>query len=122
MSILITGAAGFIGSHLTERLLAEGDEPIVCLDDFNDFYSPAAKRANLAGFVNHPRVTLVEATFCDAPAMRRLFDEHGVSRVVHLGAYAGVRPSVANPMIYEQTNVGGTLALLEAARAHPLER
>jgi len=122
MSILITGGAGFIGSHLIERLLGEGDESIVCLDDFNRFYSPAVKRANIIPFVNDPRVTVVEETFCDAPAMRRLFDEQSISRVVHLGAYAGVRPSVADPMIYEQTNVGGTLSLLEAARGHPVER
>ncbi|HVC94598.1 MAG TPA: GDP-mannose 4,6-dehydratase [Pirellulales bacterium] len=122
MSILITGGAGFIGSHLIERLLREGDESIVCLDDFNGFYSPAVKRANIVPFADHPRVTVVEQSFCDAPAMRRLFDERSVSRVVHLGAYAGVRPSVANPTIYEQTNVGGTLSLLEAARAHPIER
>ncbi|HEV3007104.1 MAG TPA: GDP-mannose 4,6-dehydratase [Pirellulales bacterium] len=122
MSTLVTGGAGFIGSHFIERLLGWGDEPIVCLDDFNDFYSPAVKRANIAGFVNHERVTVVEATFCDAPAMRRLFEDHDVSRVVHLGAYAGVRPSVANPLIYQQTNVGGTLALLEAARMHEVDR
>ncbi|HUY36391.1 MAG TPA: GDP-mannose 4,6-dehydratase [Pirellulales bacterium] len=121
MSILITGGAGFIGSHFIERLLGEGDEPIVCLDDFNGFYSPAVKRANIAAFIDDPRVTVVEQSFRDAPAMRRLFDEQSVSRVAHLGAYAGVRPSVANPLIYQQTNVGGTLALLEAARAHPVE-
>ncbi len=122
MSILVTGGAGFIGSHLIERLLDEGSEPIVCLDDFNGFYDPAVKRANVAPFVNDSRVTIVEETFCDAPAMRRLFDEQSISKVVHLGGYAGVRPSVANPLIYEQTNVGGTLSLLEAARARPIER
>jgi UDP-glucuronate 4-epimerase len=122
MSILVTGGAGFIGSHFIERLLNSGDEPIVCLDDFNDFYDPAVKRANIAGFRDHQRVTVIESTFCDAPAMRRLFEEHRVSRIVHLGAYAGVRPSVANPLIYQQTNVGGTLALLEAARAQRVER
>jgi UDP-glucuronate 4-epimerase len=122
MSILITGGAGFIGSHFIERLLGARDEPIVCLDDFNSFYNPAFKRANITSFVNDPRVTVIEETICDAPAMRRLFDERSVSKVVHLGAYAGVRTSVANPLIYQQTNVGGTLALLEAARAHPVER
>lgn len=121
-SILVTGGAGFIGSHFVERLLEEGREKVVCLDNFNRFYDPAVKRANIAGFVRDPRVTLVEADFCEATAMRQLFEEYGVSHVVHLGAYAGVRPSVAEPLIYQQTNVGGTLALLEAARQHPVER
>ena len=121
-SVLVTGGAGFIGSHFIERLLAEGGDRVICLDNFNDFYSPAEKRQNIAGFANDPRVKLVEADFCDAEAMRRLFDERRISAVVHLGAYAGVRPSVANPFLYEKTNVGGTLALLEAARRHPLER
>lgn len=121
-SILVTGGAGFIGSHFIERLLEERREKIVCLDNFNRFYDPAVKRANIAGFARDPRVILVEADFCEAAAMRRLFDEYDVAHVVHLGAYAGVRPSVAEPLIYQQTNVGGTLALLEAARQHPVER
>ncbi|HEV3338774.1 MAG TPA: GDP-mannose 4,6-dehydratase [Pirellulales bacterium] len=122
MSLLVTGGAGFIGSHLIERVLADGDERVVCLDNFNDFYDPAIKRANAAAFAGHPRVTLIEADLCDGAAMRQLFQTHRVARVVHLGAYAGVRPSVANPFIYERTNVGGTLALLEAARQLPVER
>lgn len=121
-SLLVTGGAGFIGSHFIERLLDEGHERIVCLDNFNCFYDPAVKRANIARFVHDPRVMLVEADFCDAPVMLRLFADYDVTCVVHLGAYAGVRPSVADPLIYAQTNVGGTLALLEAARRHPVER
>lgn len=122
MSFLVTGGAGFIGSHLIERLLAIGDESIICLDNFNDFYDPAMKRKNIAAFARRPRVTLIEGDFCDAAAMRQLFETYRVSRVAHLGAYAGVRASVANPSIYERTNVGGTLALLEAARHSPVER
>ena len=121
-SLLVTGGAGFIGSHFIERVLAESEARVTCLDNFNDFYSPAEKRLNIAGFASHERVTLVEGDFCNAEAMRRLFDEQRITAVVHLGAYAGVRPSVANPFIYEKTNVGGTLALLEAARRHPVER
>ncbi|HEV7226516.1 MAG TPA: GDP-mannose 4,6-dehydratase, partial [Pirellulales bacterium] len=121
-SILVTGGAGFIGSHFIERLLAESQARVTCLDNFNDFYSPAEKRRHIAGFCGDPRVTLIEGDFCDAEAMQRLFVEQEISAVVHLGAYAGVRPSVANPLIYEKTNVGGTLALLEAARRHPVER
>lgn len=122
MPILVTGGAGFIGSHFIERLLVERDEDIVCLDNFNDFYAPAVKRANVAQFPTSPRVSLVEGDICDAEAMRRLFDERRFSHVVHLAAYAGVRPSVANPLIYEKTNVGGTLSLLEAARQFPVQR
>lgn len=122
MAILVTGGAGFIGSHFIERLLALGRTPVVCLDNFNDYYNPALKRANIAGFAADPCVTLREESFCDAPAMRRLFDELDVTEVVHLGAYAGVRPSVARPHLYVETNVLGTLSLLEASRNHPVER
>lgn len=122
MSILVTGGAGFIGSHLIELLLRESDSPIVCLDSFNDYYDPALKRVNVAGFENHPRVSVIEGDFCDFGATERLFAQHGFQYVLHLGAYAGVRYSVANPAVYQQTNVGGTLSLLEAARRHPVER
>ncbi len=122
-SILVTGGAGFLGSHLIEALLNDAAlRRIVCLDNFNDFYDPAVKRANIAGFLRNPRVTLVEADFCQAAPMRQVFDDYEVTHVVHLGAYAGVRPSIANPLLYEQTNVGGALSLLEAARQHPVER
>lgn len=122
MSILITGGAGFVGSHLIERLLRESSEHIVCIDNFNDYYDPALKRANVAGFENNPRVTLLEQSFCDLSATRRAFAEHQIERVVHLGAYAGVRPSVARPLVYEENNVRGTLVLLEAAREFPVKR
>src|SRR6185295_1735719 len=122
MSILVTGGAGFIGSHLVERLLRESDEAIVCLDNFNDCYDPALKRANVAGLSGNKRVAIVEQSFCDAAAMRQLLAERSVRSIVHLGAYAGIRPSIANPLVYEENNVRGTLALLEAVRAQPIER
>lgn len=127
MSILVTGGAGFIGSHLIELLLRECDEliadgPIVCLDNFNDYYDPSLKRANVAGFKNDRRVSVIEGDFCDFAATERLFARHGFRYVLHLGAYAGVRYSVENPAVYERTNVGGTLSLLEAARRHAVER
>lgn len=122
-SILVTGGAGFIGSHFIERLLADATpRRIVCLDNFNDFYDPAVKRANVAGFRSDPRFVEIGGDFCKAGAMRHVFDMEEVTHVVHLGAYAGVRPSVEKPLLYEKTNVGGTLALLEAARRRPVER
>ncbi|MEX2114297.1 MAG: NAD-dependent epimerase/dehydratase family protein [Pirellulales bacterium] len=123
MSVLVTGGAGFIGSHLIEILLArDPDASVVCLDDFNANYDPALKRANAARFAGDRRVTLVEGSFCDAAAMQRLFAEREIRQVLHLGAYAGVRASVTQPAIFTATNVDGTLSLLEAARVHPVER
>jgi len=122
MSILVTGGAGFIGSHFVEYLLANTDAPVVCLDSFNDYYDPAVKRRNIAGFASAPRVTVVEADFCNLEAMRALFAQHHFEQVIHLGAYAGVRPSVERPLLYQKNNVEGTLVLLEAARAFPVKR
>jgi UDP-glucuronate 4-epimerase len=122
MTLLVTGAAGFIGSHFVERMLAESDGPIVCLDNFNDYYDPALKRANSELFERDARVTMVEGTFCDPQSMHELFRRHAVSAVVHLGAYAGVRPSIKNPLVYEENNVRGTLVLLEMAREFAVER
>lgn len=123
MRILVTGGAGFIGSHFIEFLLARNAaERIVCLDNFNDYYSPDLKRANARGLIGDSRVALVERDFCDPPGMRELFAAERFTHVVHLGAYAGVRYSVAHPLIYERANVYGTLCLLEAARQSPVER
>ena len=123
MSILVTGGAGFIGSHFIERLLVRRpDARVICLDNFSDYYDPALKRANAALFAGDERVTLIEQSFLDASAMQRLFAAEGVRRVMHLGAIAGVRSSITHPLVYEETNVRGTLALLEAARLHPVER
>ncbi|MCB1034351.1 MAG: GDP-mannose 4,6-dehydratase, partial [Acidobacteria bacterium] len=112
-----TGGAGFIGSHLTRRLLGRGDR-ITVLDNFNDFYDPARKRQNVAEFLDRPSYRLVEGDIRDAALVDSLFRTSGFDGVVHLAARAGVRPSLAEPILYEDVNCIGTLRLLEAARAH----
>lgn len=115
--ILVTGGAGFIGSHLTRRLLARGDR-VTALDDFNDFYDPARKRENAATLLPQPGFRLVEGDIRDAPLVDRLFAEGGFDAVIHLAARAGVRPSLQEPILYEDVNCIGTLRLLEAAKRH----
>jgi UDP-glucuronate 4-epimerase len=123
MTVLVTGGAGFIGSHFIERLLARGgDSKILCLDNFNNYYDPALKRANVSRFAHDRRLIVIDRTFCDAAAMRHLYDLYSVRQVVHLGAYAGVRASIAKPQLYEEANVRGTQALLAAANTFPVER
>jgi UDP-glucuronate 4-epimerase len=117
MKILVTGGAGFIGSHLGERLLARGDR-VVVLDDFNDFYDPALKRANVAVHRENPSYRLVEGDIRDRELVFRLFAEERFDAVVHLAARAGVRPSLLQPVLYEEVNCVATLHLLEAAVAH----
>src|SRR5438045_4056896 len=119
MRILVTGGAGFIGSHLVEKLLAAGDAVII-LDDFNDFYDPQIKRANIAGFAKNVSVCRVDLR--DGAAVRNLFHREKVDAIAHLAARAGVRPSIQLPQLYYDTNVIGTLHLLEAARVIGAER
>lgn len=116
--ILLTGAAGFIGSHTTERLLSAGCS-VIGLDNLDTFYDPAIKRRNLAEIARHPgaaRFTFVEADLCDGEAVARVFHEHRPTGVIHLAARAGVRPSIEQPALYALVNVEGTTVMLEAAR------
>jgi UDP-glucuronate 4-epimerase len=123
MTVFVTGGAGFIGSHFIERLLAaEPETRIICLDNFNDYYDPSMKRANVAAFSGQSRVDIVEGTFCDPALVEMLFERQAIRRVVHLGGYAGVRASSAMPLVYEEANIRGTLVLLEAVRKRPVER
>ena len=121
MNVLVTGGAGFIGSHLVDRRLAQGDR-VVVLDDFNDFYDPGLKRANVETHLRAPGFRLVEGDIRDRALVFRLFAEEKFDAVVHLAARAGVRPSLALPVLYEEVNVVGTLHLLEAAVAHGAPR
>jgi UDP-glucuronate 4-epimerase len=120
MRVLVTGAAGFIGSHLSERLVARGDE-VVGLDNFDAFYPRAVKDRNLAALAGSPRFTLVEGDLRAPDDLSRAF-AHWPDAVVHLAALAGVRPSLADPARYADVNVVGTVRVTEAARAHGVRR
>jgi UDP-glucuronate 4-epimerase len=116
-SILVTGGAGFIGSHLVEALLREGREVIV-LDNFDTFYDASVKRRNLEGCHGQPGFALVEGDIRDAELVNTLFTSHAIGVVVHLAARAGVRPSIEQPVLYSDVNLTGTVVLLEACRRH----
>ena len=115
MRILVTGGAGFIGSHLVQRLLASGRE-VTVLDDFNDYYDPSIKRANVA-----EGARLVEGDIRDAKALAAAFQTKP-DAVVHLAARAGVRPSLEQPDLYASVNISGTFALLESCRRHQVSK
>jgi UDP-glucuronate 4-epimerase len=121
-SVLVTGGAGFIGSHLVDHLLAEGNSHVTIVDNFNDFYDPGTKRMNVAAHFGRENFELIEADICDVRAMRQLFARSGFDCVVHLAARAGVRASLADPLAFEETNVRGTFALLEAARVNEVSQ
>ncbi|MGV3722747.1 MAG: GDP-mannose 4,6-dehydratase [Actinomycetota bacterium] len=117
--ILVTGAAGFIGSHVTERLLARGDT-VIGVDCFDPFYPRAIKESNLAIARQHLGFRLVEADIRDGEAIRAVFAEHRPNGVLHLAAKAGVRPSLEDPRAYVETNLTGTLNLLLACEQFPV--
>jgi UDP-glucuronate 4-epimerase len=119
MKVLVTGGAGFIGSHLVERLLAGGHD-VVIVDDFNDFYDPKIKRANIAAIAKNAAVHEIDLR--DGEKVAALFHNQKFNAVVHLAARAGVRPSIQQPQLYFDTNLGGTLHLLEGARCGEVER
>jgi UDP-glucuronate 4-epimerase len=119
MRILVTGGAGFIGSHLVESLLAAG-HAVALLDDFNDFYDPEIKEANIAGFAKD--VTVHRVDLRDSASVQDLFHHEKFDVIAHLAARAGVRLSIQYPQLYCDTNVTGTLHLLEAARVTGVER
>ncbi len=119
--VLVTGGAGFIGSHLVERLLAMG-EKVSIIDDFNDFYDPAIKRRNIETALTHSGCRLYEASICDASALQSVWTREPVDIVVHLAARAGVRPSIAEPELYCEVNITGTVRMLEAARKYGCDK
>lgn len=120
MKILVTGTAGFIGSHLAMRLLARGDE-VVGIDNLNDYYDVNLKKARLARFADDPRYTHVAADLADRAAIEQVFADHKPQRVVNLAAQAGVRYAAQNPHVYVASNVTGFLHILEGCRHHGVE-
>jgi UDP-glucuronate 4-epimerase len=115
MKILVTGAAGFIGSHLAEKLLKRGDD-IVGLDNFNDYYDPGKKRANERRLCAYPSFKMIEADIRDRSAMIRIFEQERFEAVAHLAAMAGVRNAVTHPELYVEVDLNGTQHLMDAAR------
>ncbi len=115
-NILVTGGAGFIGSHLVDLLLSENAWHVTVVDDFNDFYSPDIKRRNISTHLNNPNFSLLETDIRDADSLKIIFEKHNFDCVVHLAARAGVRPSLSEPKLYAETNINGTLNLLELAK------
>ncbi|MBN2412321.1 GDP-mannose 4,6-dehydratase [candidate division KSB1 bacterium] len=121
MKLLVTGGAGFIGSHLVEKLLFEGHK-IVCLDNFNDYYDPSIKRKNIQNVSGKKEYELIEGDILDISLLQKIFSQHQFDVVVHLAARAGVRPSISEPLLYEKVNVQGTMHLLEQCREHGVDK
>jgi len=121
MNILITGGAGFIGSHISERLIKIGHN-IICIDNFNDFYDPKIKEDNLANIINNKRFKLFPIDILDKKKINKIFLENNIDLVIHLAARAGVRPSIANAELYEIVNVQGTINLLEECKRNNVNK
>ncbi|ULU24011.1 NAD-dependent epimerase [Dyella terrae] len=120
MKVLVTGTAGFIGSHVAQRLLERGDE-VVGLDNLSDYYDVTLKKARLARFADNPGYTHIQADLADRAAVEQAFAEHRPQRVVHLAAQAGVRYAAQNPHVYTSSNVTGFLHILEGCRHNGVE-
>ena len=121
MKILITGGAGFIGSNLADRLLSVGHDVIV-VDNFNDYYDVSLKERNVSANLNNPHYTLYRVDICGQDAIARVFSDNDIDVVVHLAARAGVRPSLENPVAYVETNILGTVNILEQMKLHNIKK
>lgn len=117
---LVTGGAGFIGSHLCEALIAKGDS-VVNVDNFNDFYAPEIKLRNIRSVRDHERFESFKIDIRNKEGLDRIFEDHKIDVVVHLAAMAGVRPSIQSPLLYEEVNVKGTLNLLQCMKEHQVK-
>jgi len=119
--ILVTGGAGFIGSHLCERLLKENYE-VVCLDNFNDFYNPKIKEDNITDLLKYENFILVRGDILDVKLLEKIFAENKIDKIIHLAAIAGVRPSLVAPTKYIEVDIKGTVNLLEVAKKYKIEQ
>ena len=115
-NILITGGAGFIGSHLVDHLLAEGNWQVTVIDDLNDFYSPDIKRSNISAHIGDAAYEFIEGDIRCGETLKGVFEHGNFDVIVHLAARAGVRPSLMEPKLYVETNINGTMNLLELAK------
>ena len=120
-AILVTGGAGFIGSHLCERLVGL-DREVICLDNFNNNYDPSVKRANIQKALQHPRFELIEGDILDHHRIENVMAGRNIDTVVHLAALAGVRGSIRTPADYVDVDIKGTVMLLEACKKHGVRR
>lgn len=120
IKILVTGGAGFIGSHLVGRLLKEGYE-VICLDNFNDYYNPEIKRNNIKPHLREKRFNLIEADIRDKDTLKKIFEKYKLRKVIHLAAQAGVRFSLKQPNLYVDVNVNGTLNFLELSKEYKIK-
>ena len=118
---LITGGAGFIGSTIAQRLLENG-EKVIIIDNFNDFYNPELKKDNVKPFLENPNFEIYETDIRDVDELAKIFDENKIDIIIHLAAMAGVRPSIENPMLYQDVNGMGTQNVLEQAKAHGVKK
>jgi len=121
MRYLVTGGAGFIGSHLVERLLENGYD-ILCLDNFNDYYDPRTKEKNIKKSLGHKNFQLIRADILDEKLLKKLFEQNQFDGIIHLAARAGVRSSLLQPKFYHEVNIRGTLNLLELAKEHNIKK
>jgi len=120
-TILVTGAAGFIGSHLVDKLLEQGNK-VLAIDDFNDFYDPTTKRKNVSLHVSHPAYSLFEGDIRDLTFINAIFAGSKIDALIHLAARAGVRPSLEQPILYQEVNIAGTQNLFECCRKYQIKK
>ena len=121
MNILVTGSAGFIGSHCCEKLL-KSSHNVIGIDSLNNFYNPALKKQNIHDLKIYPNFQFYEANILEEEKLKRCFEENSIDAVIHLAAYAGVRPSIQNPTLYYQENIMATLSLIEQCKKHHIKR
>ena len=121
MNIIVTGGAGFIGSYICEKLINLGFR-VICIDNFDDFYSPEIKEDNIQGIINNNNFKLYRSDICNLDGLEEIFLKNDIEVVIHLAAKAGVRPSIKNPLIYQKVNVLGTMNLLECCKKYNIPK